>query len=269
MEEKNAQRYRLTIEYDGTDFVGWQVQPNGRSVQGEIEAALRRLFSTDVRVHGAGRTDAGVHAAGQVAHFDIASALDGDTMRRAINAELPPDITVHTADIVDDDFHARFSASSRSYRYLIAHDRVSIDRRSQWILYATLDHDAIRAALPALSGTHDFTTFSKLVPDMPHHFCHVFSASWEQQEGWTQFSIRANRFLHGMVRCLVGGLVQVGRKKITPAGFADMLAARDRLRAPMLAPPQGLTLTAVGYDTGEWKTVEAIMQQLRERPEGD
>ncbi|MCB2206044.1 tRNA pseudouridine(38-40) synthase TruA [bacterium] len=263
MTELASQRYRLIVEYDGSDFVGWQVQPNGRSVQGEIEAALKRLFSVDIRIHGAGRTDAGVHATGQVAHFDATLQLDGDTMQRAINAELPPDVTIHDAAITDDDFHSRFSASSRSYCYTIAHARNSLNRRTQWQLFAGVDHAVISRTVQSLSGTHDFTTFSKLVPDLAHHYCHVFEASWEHDGEVTRFRIRANRFLQGMVRCLVGGLVQVGRKKITPEGFVELLEARDRGRAPMLAPPQGLVLTHVAYDSGEWNIVQGIMDRLR------
>ncbi len=268
MSDIPTRRYRIVVEYDGSDFVGWQLQPNGRSVQGALEQALQKLFSASVRIHGAGRTDAGVHATGQVAHFDIDRDLDGDTMARALNAELPPDVTVHRAAQVADDFHARFSASSRSYCYTIAHGRNSLHRRTQWMLYAGIDHDAIRQSIPCLRGTHDFTTFSKLMPDMEHHYCHVFDAAWEQDGEITRFHIRANRFLHGMVRCLVGGLVQVGRRKLSPEGFAQLLALRDRGHAPMLAPPQGLVLTRVGYDSADWETVQAIMDRLRSAENG-
>lgn len=268
MNEGQTQRYRIVVEYDGSDFVGWQLQPNGRSVQGALEDALRKLFSVGVRVHGAGRTDAGVHATGQVAHFDLARVLDGDTMARALNAELPPDVTVRDASPAADDFHARFSASSRSYRYTIAHTRNSLHRRTRWILYAGIDHDAIQAALPRIIGPHDFTTFSKFVPELEHHYCHVFDASWENDGDITRFTVKANRFLQGMVRCLVGGLVQVGRHKISPEGFTALLEARDRGRAPMLAPPHGLVLTGVGYDAEDWATVKDIMARLRGERDG-
>ncbi|MDT8322887.1 MAG: tRNA pseudouridine(38-40) synthase TruA [Bacteroidota bacterium] len=263
MPESQTRRYSIVVEYDGGDFVGWQLQPNGRSVQGVLESALQKLFSTAVRVHGAGRTDAGVHATGQVAHFDIALQLDGDTMVRALNAALPPDITVHEAAQAADDFHARFSASSRSYRYTIAHARNSLHRRTQWMLYAGIDHEAIIEAVPHLQGTHDFTSFSKRVPELEHHYCHVFDVGWENAGEVTRFTIKANRFLQGMVRCLVGGLVQVGRHKLSPRDFAALLGARDRRRAPMLAPPQGLVLTAVNYDAAERATVQGIMEDLR------
>ncbi len=263
MIEEQGRRYRLLIEYDGTDFVGWQLQPNGRSVQGEIELALQRLFQQQVRVHGAGRTDAGVHASGQVAHFDLHSRLDAETVARALNAELPNDVTIREAGEVDNAFHSRFSASSRSYDYTIVQERVSLMRRQQWILYSSLDHGAIREAVASLRGTHDFTTFSKHVPGMPHHFCHVFEAVWEHDRTENHFRIKANRFLQGMVRCLVGGIVHVGRQRITPQEFAAMLEARDRGRAPMLAPAHGLVLTRVAYDAEERALVNGIMTELR------
>lgn len=256
-------RYRVLLEYDGTDFLGWQLQGSGRTVQGEIEAALQRLFGAPVRVHGAGRTDSGVHATGQVAHFDLACRLDAVTMGKALNAELPGDICVLGAEIVDSEFHARFSASSRSYEYRIVDHRIALDRRRMWMLHAALDHDATRAAVDCLAGTHDFRAFAKYVPDLPHHYCHIFHAEWEHDRGTTCFRITANRFLHGMVRCLVGSLVLVGRHRLTPADFRDILASRDHRRAPMLAPAHGLVLTRVAYDPDERAIVRAIMDDLR------
>jgi tRNA pseudouridine38-40 synthase len=265
MSDAQPKRYRLLLEYDGTDFVGWQFQSKGRSVQGEIESVLQRMFGQPVRVHGAGRTDSGVHASGQTAHFDLTCRLDAMTMAKALNAELPADITVHDAGIAEPDFHARFSASSRSYEYTIVGHRVSIDRRRQWSLYATLDHQAIREAVSCLAGTHDFQAFAKVVPGMPHHFCHVYHAEWETDGTRSRFHIKANRFLQGMVRCLVGSLVHVGRHRITPTEFIAILESRDHGRAPMLAPAHGLVLTQVGYDPAERAVVQAIMDDLRGR----
>ena len=263
MTDARSKRFRLLLEYDGTDFLGWQLQAQGRTVQGEMEAALQRLFRQPVRVHGAGRTDSGVHAAGQVAHFDLDCRLDGGTMLKALNAELPPDISVRESDVVEPEFHARFSASSRSYEYTIVYRRVSIDRRRQWSLFADLDHIAMNEATSCLLGTHDFKAFAKFVPDLPHHYCHVFSAAWEHDGEISRFRIRANRFLQGMVRCLVGGLVHVGRRRVTPDEFSAILRDRDRGRAPMLAPAQGLVLTRVGYDDTDRAFVQTIMDELR------
>ena len=265
MSELESKRYCLTLEYDGTDFVGWQFQSKGRSVQGEIESVLQRMFGQPVRVHGAGRTDSGVHASGQTAHFDLACRLDAATMVKALNAELPADITARDGRIVEPEFHVRFSASSRAYEYTIVTHRVSIDRRRQWSLFATLDHTAIREAVSCIAGTHDFQAFAKVVPGMPHHFCHVYHAEWETDGAYSRFRIKANRFLQGMVRCLVGSLVLVGRHRITPAEFVAILESRDHGRAPMLAPAHGLVLTQVGYDPAERAVVQAIMDDLRGR----
>lgn len=260
-----AYRHRITVEYDGGDFVGWQTQPNGRSVQQEIETAAARLFQKPVRVTGAGRTDAGVHARGQVAHFDAATTLDAHTIGRALNAMLPPDVTIHDVARVESDFHARFSASSRAYVYTVTSRRTSIDRRTRWILHGRIDHGRILDAVPALSGTHDFTSFSKQSDDVEHCFCHVFDAAWNSDGPEGRFEIRANRFLHGMVRAIVGGLMQVGRGRLDPGDIEGLLAARDRALTPMLAPPQGLVLTEVRYDPEEYAMMRTVMAQCREK----
>jgi len=256
-------RFAIHIEYDGTDFVGWQIQLNGRSVQEEVERALHTLLKIPVRIYGAGRTDAGVHASGQLAHFDSSSTLDPDTMRKGMNAYLPQDITVHDVRIVEADFHARFSASSRAYTYTIAHKRISIDRRRTWILYARLDHDAIQEAARHLPGTHDFTSFSKATQQLGHAFCHVIEASWQHEGDTTHFLIRANRFLHGMVRCIVGGLVLVGKGTLPAETFSALLETPDRKHAPMLAPAHGLELIEVRYDEAEHESISHIIQELK------
>ncbi len=263
MEPIRTTRYKFLIEYDGTDFVGWQLQSRGRSVQGEIETALQRLCGIPVRVHGSGRTDTGVHAEGQVAHADIVTGLSTATLKKALNALLPHDVSVHEVEEAAADFHARHSASSRSYVYTIAHHRISIDRRRQWVLFAGIDHQAVAEAVACLRGTHDFTTFSKYVPGKTHHYCHVFDARWESDGRVSRFSITANRFLQGMVRCIVGELVRIGRGKADPGEVARMLDARDRSFAPMLAPAHGLVLTEIHYDRAERAIVDEVMRKLR------
>jgi tRNA pseudouridine38-40 synthase len=263
MDNKNVQRFKMRIEYDGTDFVGWQIQNNGRSVQGEIERVLGKICGGAPRVHGSGRTDAGVHAAGQVAHADLVTRLSSAQLRNALNAELPADVTVHDVDTVGTDFHARHSASSRSYVYTIAHKRISIDRRKQWILFAGFDHDVIQTAIPLLRGTHDFTTFSKYMPEQHHHYCHVFDAGWESDGELSRFYIKANRFLHGMVRSIVGELARIGRGKCPPEDLSHLLSARDRALSPMLAPAHGLLLSEIRYDPAERAIVDDVMRELR------
>ena len=263
MSEDQLQRYRLEIEYDGSAFVGWQVQTNGRSVQDVLEQALGKLYGCTIRVHGAGRTDTGVHASGQVAHIDVPPRYDANVIRNALNGHLPADVSVHGATPVDQNFHARFSASSREYVYTISHRRVSIDRGKVWVLYAGLNHGLIHEAVSMLAGTHDFTAFSKYSPAVNHCFSHVFTAEWSNDGHLSRFHIKANRFLQGMVRCLVGGLTLVGRGKLTPSEFHKILESRDRSLSPMLAPPEGLVLTAVNYDAEERKTVEGILVDIR------
>jgi tRNA pseudouridine38-40 synthase len=263
MDNKEVQRFKMRIEYDGTDFVGWQIQNNGRSVQGEMERVLRMICGGTPRVHGSGRTDAGVHAEGQVAHVDLATRLSPAHLRNALNAELPADVTVHHIDTVNTDFHARHSASSRSYVYTIAHQRISLDRRRQWMLFAAFDHEAVRTAIPLLRGAHDFTTFSKYVPELHHHYCHVFDVRWESDGEQSRFHITANRFLHGMVRSIVGELARIGRGKSTTGDLLRLLTARDRVLSPMLAPAHGLVLRQVSYDADERAIVTAVMNELR------
>lgn len=258
------QRYCCTIEYDGSAFAGWQAQPRDRTVQGVLEEAAGGILQAPVRMHGAGRTDAGVHARGQVAHFDAETALDEYTLRRALNARLPDDVTVRALGRVGADFHARYSASSRAYVYTLSLERRSIARAYAWHFFGRLRHRVIAEAADAFVGTHDFTTFSK-APSQPqaHAFCHVFEAAWTLGDGQATFAIRANRFLTGMVRALVGGLIEVGRGHLAPGDLGDLLAARDRTRTPMLVPPQGLLLERVEYDSSDFALVRRILTGLR------
>ena len=256
-------RIKLLIEYDGTDFIGWQTQPNGRSVQAAIERALEELFGTATRIHGAGRTDTGVHASGQVAHFDAETLLSPATIVNALNARLPEDVVVKRADVADDAFHARFSASSRRYTYRIFTGRSALLRRNHWLFYARLNLQEMQEAVNFLTGTHDFTTLSKYSDDSKHGFCHVFHARLEVEGSLYRFDITANRFLTGMVRSIVGGLAQVGRGKMTAQEFDARLQARNRTHAPQLAPPHGLTLEEVKYDKDEYEFIRGILNALR------
>jgi tRNA pseudouridine38-40 synthase len=262
------QRYRLRIEYDGTHFSGWQLQTNGRNVQGELETALRGVFGRTLRVHGAGRTDAGVHASGQVAHVDAPRRYEPGVLLRALNAVLPRDITVHAMEETAPDFHARFQASSRAYVYTVEHGRTSLHRERRWILHAAIDHARVGAAVALLPGTYDFRSFSKHAPGPVHHLCHVFTATWETDGRTSRLRIRANRFLHGMVRAIVGGLMLVGRGKLSVEDVASMLAQPDHARLPMLAPPHGLVLEDVRYDAAERAVVNAAWASLRDGADG-
>jgi len=263
------QRYMMTVEYDGSGYSGWQIQANAPSIQGELESALANLLQREHRVHGAGRTDSGVHALAMTAHFDTESAMPNAEIRKALNALLPPDIAVHSLEPVPGDFHSRFSASSRTYRYTISRRKCAIGRQFAWQHYGAFDLKPMKQAAECLAGTHDFAGLSKRTPGLDHTLCHVFRAEWSESEFECRFEIKANRFLYGMVRTIVGGLMQVGRGVVTPEAFKARVESAVPENAPMLAPACGLTLLEVGYDKGDWDTVQAIMDALRLERNGD
>jgi tRNA pseudouridine38-40 synthase len=242
---------KLILEYDGTEFSGWQVQPEARTVQGVLEDALADLVGEPVRVTGAGRTDAGVHALGQVASVTTSNALPVEKVERALNARLPRDVRIVQAVDVPESFHARFDAVSRSYFYLIGGTESPIWRRNRWFVSVRLDEGAMRDALATLEGEHDFSSFCLVGSEPNHHRCRVAGISLECDVnfgGMVTLRVVANRFLRGMVRSIVGTLVEVGRGKITPNEFETILAARDRGAAGPTAPPHGLYLEEVRYD---------------------
>ena len=238
----------LLIEYDGTEFSGWQVQENGRSVQGELERACKQLFGEDIPVHGAGRTDAGVHARGMVAHSELPDMMTIRKLTMAINATTPKDIAVRDVRLVPDDFHARHSASSRTYRYTIKHERTALDRNFVWAIHRSVDRTIIERITAELIGEHDFTSFSKRTNDVDHYRCIVQHASWDFRGTTFALTLRANRFVRGMVRALVGAIVQTGQGVLSEEGFKSLLhSPREVARAKYLAPPHGLVLEAVEY----------------------
>ena len=242
---------KLTVEYDGTDFSGWQVQPETRTVQGVLEAALADLTGEVTRVTGAGRTDAGVHALGQVASVATSLTLPVERIGPAVNARLERDVRVIDVLDVPESFHARFDAVSRSYFYLIGNAESAVWRRNRWFVSASLDQAAMREALGVLEGEHDFSSFCLVGSEPDHHRCRVTGISIECEAdlgGMLVVRITANRFLRGMVRSVVGTLVEVGRGKTTVSEFKQILAARDRGAAGPTAPPHGLYLEAVRYD---------------------
>jgi len=243
-------RWKLTLEYDGAGFVGWQRQDNGPSVQAALEAAVLGFCGETVTAQGAGRTDAGVHALGQVAHIDLVRPADADTLRDALNAHLKPAaVAVLAAEVVADDFHARFSAVARAYRYRIVNRRarLALDRGRAWFVPQPLDAAAMHDAAQALIGHHDFTSFraSACQAKSPVKTLDVLDVSRDGQE--LRIEARARSFLHHQVRNMVGTLKLVGEGKWTRAEVARALAARDRSAAGPTAPADGLYLVAVRY----------------------
>ncbi|MEA2904036.1 MAG: tRNA pseudouridine38-40 synthase [Alphaproteobacteria bacterium] len=243
-------RYKLTIEYDGTPFVGWQAQETGASVQGALAAALEAFCGERVKVSGAGRTDAGVHALGQVAHVDLARAWDADTVRDAVNAHLRPwPIAVLGAQAVPDTFDARFSATKRHYRYRIVNRRadLALERARAWRLPRRLDEAAMHAAAQRLVGRHDFTTFrdAQCQAKSPVKTLDRLDAVRDGEEVRIEASARS--FLHSQVRSMVGALVAVGEGRWSADDLSVALAACDRSACAPVAPPQGLYLVRVDY----------------------
>jgi tRNA pseudouridine38-40 synthase len=243
-------RYKLTIEYDGTPFVGWQVQDNGPSVQGVLTDAVAAFTGERAAVHGAGRTDAGVHALGQVAHVDLAKDWDAATVRDALNAHLRPHpVAVLAAERVDDTFEARFSAIKRHYLYRIVNRRadLALDLNRAWRIPRPLDCDAMHAAAQRLIGKHDFTTFrsTECQAKSPVKTLDRLDVSRDGDELLVTTSARS--FLHNQVRSMVGSLVHVGDGKWSADDLAAALSARDRTRCGQVAPPQGLYLVRVEY----------------------
>jgi tRNA pseudouridine38-40 synthase len=243
-------RYRLTIEYDGTPFAGWQVQAAGLTVQGTLTDAVEALSGERVLVQGAGRTDAGVHARGQVAHIDLAKDWDTDTVRDALNAHLRPHpIAVLSAERAADDFNARTSAIRRHYLYRIVNRRpdLTVDLGHAWRVPRLLDVAAMQAAAQQLVGKHDFTTFRSTECQAKSPVKTLDRLDVERERDTVVIAASARSFLHNQVRSMVGSLVLVGEGKWKPDDLGRALAARNRAACGPVAPPDGLYLMRVDY----------------------
>jgi len=240
-------RMKAIVEYDGTGFSGWQSQSNGRTVQQEMERALRELLQEEITVTGSGRTDAGVHARGQVCHFDTDNPMPGRMMMRGVNALLPRDIVVREIEEVPQEFHARYGAMERTYRYYISQVPTALERKQRWYVGHPLDVAAMQRCADAIIGEHDFGAFCRVDSSAKHFRCVVKAATWQRSGTDVVFEISANRFLYGMVRALVSTMVDVGRGKISVEEFVDILQSRQRSRASSSAPPSGLFLEVVRY----------------------
>lgn len=238
---------RLEIEYDGTEFYGWQVQPKLRTVQGEIQERLKTILNQEVNLIGAGRTDVGVHALSQVANFKTDNPLDSETILKGLNGLLPQDVAVKKVQEVDSDFHARYSATSRLYRYRIYRGRTVILRRYVWEVLYSLNLERIVRATQGIQGEHDFSSFCVAESAKDNSVCNVTLASWEEYGDELLLKIEANRFLHTMVRSLVGTLVEVGRGYFSVEDFSDIMKAKDRRKAGPTASACGLCLVEVKY----------------------
>lgn len=243
---------RLVLQYDGTRFAGWQRQPDARTVQGELERALERLFNRPASITGAGRTDAGVHARGQAAHLTVGERWETAKLRRALNSLIPHDIWVAAAADAPPGFHARYSATARRYTYYVGTDEASASpfrRPYEWGVRDPLDRGALDAASAVLLGEHRFYGFAVrgTAPAGDEHRCTVTTAFWRERSGGLEFVIEANRFLHHMVRFLVGTMVDVASGRRSHASFTALLDADDNRAVSPPAPAHGLFLDHVTY----------------------
>ena len=242
---------RFLLEYDGTDFHGWQSQPGYRTVQAVLETALETLVGVPVVLHGSGRTDTGVHARGQVAHAVVPDGVDPFRLRRSLTALVGPDVAVRDVTRAPDGFHARYDARRRVYHYAISTEPRALDRRSRFWVRPAPDVAAMNAAAARLLGRHHFGAFCRTRSATENRVCTLHVATWEPDPNgrtadW-RFRAEADRFLHGMVRALVGTLLAVGHGALTADDVATVLASRDRRRAGPAAPAFGLVLDRVDY----------------------
>lgn len=250
-------RYFIFLEFDGTAYSGWQIQPHSPSVQQTLEESLFLFLREKVSVTGAGRTDAGVHAQEMVAHFDLESPQDSSWMKNKLNGILPPDIAVHDIVPVKPDAHARFDAVSRTYKYYVSLEKSAFHREYSWYLVNEPDFNLMNRAAELLLSTVDFTSFSKLHTDTKTNDCRVTLAEWSRlDDGRWVFTITADRFLRNMVRAIVGTLMEVGRRRMDIDGFRDVIQSKDRCSAGDSAPAQGLFLHKIEYPENLFLTQE-------------
>lgn len=238
---------KLVLEYDGTNFHGWQFQPDLRTIQGEIQQALKQIFQSDINVIGAGRTDTGVHARGQVANFLVEHPMPALTIQAALNGNLPRDVRIIAAEEVAGSFHARYDALKREYHYSIIQRESAINRYYMWCFKAPLDVERMQEASHYLLCEHDFKAFCQAEAEIDHYRCFVEQIRWEQNNVILTLKILANRFLHNMVRIIAGTMINVGRGFTPVHQIPEILNSRDRRNAGPTIPAKGLCLEKVYY----------------------
>lgn len=240
-------RYFFEIAYNGTHYNGWQSQLNGTGVQQIVEGALSKLLRTEIKIVGSGRTDTGVHCEQQFFHTDIEKEFDEKNLVLRINSLLPKDISIYSFRKVKPDANARYNATARTYQYRITRVKNPFLEGLAWHYFKPADSKTMNKAAALLLGEHDFQCFSKVKTEVNHFRCDVKKASWKEKEYEMEFTITANRFLRGMVRAIVGTLLDVGSGKITVSEFHSIIKSKDRKKAGPNVPPHGLYLTSVEY----------------------
>lgn len=246
-------RFFITLSYNGKNYVGWQIQPNGLSVQQVLQESFATVLRCPIEVVGAGRTDAGVHAAKMVAHFDFGGdPFDENILIKRLNSFLPKDISVHAIRGVSPHAHARFSALYRTYRYYLTTEKNPFLCDFRYRVFFQPDIDRMNDLCRLLKEYDDFTSFSKLHTDVKTNICHIDQAYWERRENEFVFTIRADRFLRNMVRSVVGTLLEGGRGRLDMESFRRIIEAKDRSAAGNSAPAHALFLHDVAYPSDIW-----------------
>jgi tRNA pseudouridine38-40 synthase len=240
-------RFLFQISYLGTNYHGWQSQNNATGVQEIVEKILSTILREDVAIVGSGRTDTGVHCAKQFFHADIEKPFDKDKLIIQLNSYLPKDIAIHRIHQIKPNASARYDAFERTYQYHITQIKDPLRTGLSYYCFKSLDVSTMNKAASLLLGTHDFECFSKVKTDVNHFLCDIKTAKWNQKKELLVFTITANRFLRGMVRAVVGTLLDVGAGKISMKEFQEIIKSKDRKKAGMNVPPDGLFLTDVKY----------------------
>ena len=240
--------YKLFISYDGTNFSGWQIQPNVRTIQQDLQNAIREIYKDNtIKLYGSGRTDSGVHAYGQIANFSINTDMSVDQIIKAINSKINRDIYVYKCEIVDDNFNSRFSAINREYIYRIGKNYEPFSRNYSWFVSYDLDIDKLHDCANYILGNHDFKLFCKSLSLKEKNNCIITDSLWVMNGDCLVYKISANRFLHHMVRMLVGTMVEVAKGSLSIDIFYKMVRAEDLKSHIVTSPPNGLYLNKVNY----------------------
>ncbi len=239
-------RVKAIIEYEGTNYAGWQLQKDQPTIQGEIEKALKIIFKKRIPITGAGRTDTGVHARNQVVHFDLPE-YDLKRLKRSLNGILPEDIRFKEIDFCGPDFHARFTAKKRCYRYYVSPKPTALKRKFAWVLLVPLNLTLMQIGAERIRRITDFKAFCKVKSEVHHYRCQIYQSRWFYKDELFIYEIVADRFLHGMVRAIVGSLVALGSGKITLNELEHIINSGDRRLVPQTAPAKGLILEKIEY----------------------